>query len=1298
MFSINEYQSLKINGTWRDRLQYVLSIPNKDSIENYLKESLFSSYDDLKMLIFLSVSSKNDKNLMEIFKNDSLPIHQRISAGQYWIKFQKDEKQIHNLLVEVINDKNIARYLKHQILKVLPRIKLLKKSNSFFYDLICDLTKYNNHDQYNIDGHLVPCCKKEQIINLLSQWSLKRFEQIDCLSSFYFKLIRYQPLIVLRLIKEDLDALKTNDEKFSDYFQKNEKLFNLLAKKIPKELINLTIEYLNQLEKHKRFLPQFIQSQEKYFFKKVPDRMIQLITIVAINKPGKIKYMTRWSQEGYELNSLSLPTSFSIENYINLFFSLYDTCQWSSNNTLQIFKYLLENRNSNIYSLKKERKWLIDTVIEERIGKELFLEKFLKEANENYLDLFSNYPELTTFLSFHLISEYERNGIIQDKKRLSLIRYQLMTQDLFDQFLSLFKKTSSDFHQRQENYLLFIQCAISSNNNLFIKNVLEFIQKRFTNEQIIVIEYFLRQLSSLNRRFHIEFLPNYFDLIESIINIAMNHLQQSRNTLEIIISYGIFLLKIIENCQNKQKKEKLQEFAMKIIKRCYTKNDSLTITSSSIDESYQEANKIFADILLSDLYPKLIHKSMLDELNDSLSSFTIKIWRLPQIDSFLNLFFTEHLCSSTKIQSSFDIDQHSSLISFFLKNKSTQLERINQLINNINKIFFVNTNVQRIALRSQQYRQFIDELIQDEKCLTIDKLLNETSDFRLIKNSETKNLKLPGLNIEVLNSCYCLLTGKQQQTITKIILNDYLQDNDISNVDKLKSLRVLRRLSDTYNETVEWINKKQGSALTTNNTNETTSGRTRGAAVQPIDTIVLCLPARFDITSENLYKHLDLLKNNLNTSNAKFISDAILNISRKINDDIFLKFYIEFISDEKFPKLGITANKEILRLLIEFVSNSSLIKTVVKPLWDNHPHQDVRACLILTLLHFIDKINPNNDDNDIIIWKILEQAADDEYLPVVQSLFAAHRGESRWPLSKLKYSSNNLFETFVNRIQFKILDHPTSLEARSWAWANVEYEHCQTSVLIEKAHLLCIQFDKNADNLWETAFEKIILSYKQQKISSIDKVIDIIKKMMSYREEIDSKENAIDKQHDLPVYHRIQHLLKNLTSHIDQFNNEEKISFRLLIPIIFQFDKTFAPFIGKLLIKLSQTKEDIEDGLKMLEENLPESYFERILIDLSIFINKTDSCPFIQQLNVDDKLNLAKWFMEEKNRPLFIFDLLKNHVFNQSGVDQQQCQNMIRNLRQSKNLFLQEQALTYIVPWKNDQLVSDDDSDHDITD
>ncbi|CAF4473532.1 unnamed protein product, partial [Adineta steineri] len=49
------------------------------------------------------------------------------------------------------------------------------------------------------------------------------------------------------------------------------------------------------------------------------------------------------------------------------------------------------------------------------------------------------------------------------------------------------------------------------------------------------------------------------------------------------------------------------------------------------------------------------------------------------------------------------------------------------------------------------------------------------------------------------------------------------------------------------------------------------------------------------------------------------------------------------------------ANKELLRSLVEFVSNTNLVKLIIKPIWNNHPHQDVRACLILTLLHFIGK-------------------------------------------------------------------------------------------------------------------------------------------------------------------------------------------------------------------------------------------------------------------------------------------------------------------------------------------------------
>jgi hypothetical protein len=206
-------------------------------------------------------------------------------------------------------------------------------------------------------------------------------------------------------------------------------------------------------------------------------------------------------------------------------------------------------------------------------------------------------------------------------------------------------------------------------------------------------------------------------------------------------------------------------------------------------------------------------------------------------------------------------------------------------------------------------------------------------------------------------------------------------------------------------------------------------------------------------------------------------------------------------------------------------------------------------------------------------------------------------------------------------------------------------------------------------------------------------IIDLIKKMMSRREEIDSKENALDRQHDLPVYHRIQRLLTNLNSHINQFNNQQKIPFRSLTPIILQFDKTLAPQIGKLLIKISQNKEDLEDLLQILQENLSENYFQKIVTQLSILITNEDSCLFIQQLNVDEKLHLAQWFMKEKNRPSFVFDLLKNGVFNQSGVDRELCQDLLRQIRQSQDLYLRQKAMEYTVPWNEDGDVDGKDDD-----
>jgi hypothetical protein len=109
MSSIDQYESLKDDGTWNDRVKYVLSLSDKNQIYKHLKESLNSSYDDLQMFIFLSISTKNQGNLLEIFKKDSLPVKQRSQAGKAWMKLQKDEKQILNLIVETINDQNAPR-------------------------------------------------------------------------------------------------------------------------------------------------------------------------------------------------------------------------------------------------------------------------------------------------------------------------------------------------------------------------------------------------------------------------------------------------------------------------------------------------------------------------------------------------------------------------------------------------------------------------------------------------------------------------------------------------------------------------------------------------------------------------------------------------------------------------------------------------------------------------------------------------------------------------------------------------------------------------------------------------------------------------------------------------------------------------------------------------------------------------------------------------------------------------------------------------------------------------------------
>ncbi|CAF0890863.1 unnamed protein product [Adineta steineri] len=1014
MSPISQYELLKQHGTFHDRLKYVLSLENKNEIENYLRQSLTSSYDDLQMFVFLSTSTKNQKNLLEIIKTDSLPIKQRTIAAQNWIQLEKDEKQIFNFITENLNDKNMPRYFKYRVLQDLHRHKYLKKSLTFFYSLASHLTKTYHHSQYNIDAHLLPFCTKDQVFDLLSRWSLKRLEQINCTSA----LVRYQPGAIIDLIRNDLKEKKLNHEKFRSYFRDNNELFKAMAKKQPKELVVLAVEYLNQLEKHERLVPNIIESKQKHFFKKAPNEMIELITIVASNSSYSITYEPSYITEEYigeEIHPPTLtfpfPRSFSIKNYVELFSALYDKCQWSSRKLSHTLEYMLRLRSEG-YSLsyiKTTQKWFYDIIVNKNIGKEIFIEKLKREEDEVVLEFLKLYPELTTPLSLHLILQAERKGILGAKKRLSLLRYQTMTQEVFDEFLSLFKQTDSDVKQRCKNYPLFFKCALSTNAES-VNKVLQWIEKRLINEPLSIIENFLKTLKSANDKFHLEILPNNFELVESMIDMALNHLKHSKETLEIIMEYGQLLLLQAERFPNKIRRKRILGFATSILKKCYSNHKSLTFCYYVISESYPKTRNIIADILVADVYPQLVSKYKFTELNELLKSYLEKAWRLPQIDIFINNFFTKILPASTKLQSQFQLDINSTLISFYLKNRSTRFERVNFLINKLNKVFFIDPNVQRIAIRSQQHRQFIDQLIQDDKCVTVEKISKEQTKQEPHTKIKIKIFKLPGLHLDTLWSLSYLLTGKQQQHITNIILNDYFQDKEVRNLEKLVAFRILPRLTHTYNITLEWINKRQHSTLPISNFVVEKTSRNRRATAKPIDDIIVCLPSTFDLTRQLLLQHFDLLLKKLNASNAKYS----------------------------------------------------------------------------------------------------------------------------------------------------------------------------------------------------------------------------------------------------------------------------------ITPVILQFDKTLAYNLTIILIRIAESKEDLEDILQNLEQNLPDNYFEKTLIDLSSVINKGQSCRFIDQLNGNDKLQLAKWFIKDRNRTLFVFKFLLNLVFHESNANREECKNLLRQMRQSDNLCVRRQAMNYTVPWAED--------------
>ena len=264
-----------------------------------------------------------------------------------------------------------------------------------------------------------------------------------------------------------------------------------------------------------------------------------------------MKSRTQW---GYysNLSSFSFPRSFSKENFIRLFHILYEKFHWSDNHLNELIQLML-----NPY---RQQKCFFDEIIQKKI----VFNQFLKQGNDQTLSLLSQYPKLTNQLSIHLLNKKEKqNGFVKPEERLTFLRYQLMNKDLFDQFLLLFKETGSNVNQRQENYPLFIQSAISTNDHLLTQNVIEFITKRFANEQLIVIETFLGKLCSFDRHFHLEIVPNNLQSIETIFDIAMNHLQRTSTTLSYIINYSIHLLQLIENKPN----QSIETFAIQSIRK-----------------------------------------------------------------------------------------------------------------------------------------------------------------------------------------------------------------------------------------------------------------------------------------------------------------------------------------------------------------------------------------------------------------------------------------------------------------------------------------------------------------------------------------------------------------------------------------------------------------------------------------------------------------------------------------------------------------------------------------------------------
>lgn len=179
--------------------------------------------------------------------------------------------------------------IKYRVLKLLHSTGRGKRfSTTFYYNLALALTKSMDHEQFNIDAHTLPYCSSDsQIMDLLTRWSISRLNQLDPSLPLRARLIRYQPLVIIQLIKTELITKYNSIDQLQEYFRTNRTLFISLAKREPKAMCRLAIEHLNRLEKHRRVLPAFVENVQKRLLDKAPNEMIELLLLAAQNQPGQ---------------------------------------------------------------------------------------------------------------------------------------------------------------------------------------------------------------------------------------------------------------------------------------------------------------------------------------------------------------------------------------------------------------------------------------------------------------------------------------------------------------------------------------------------------------------------------------------------------------------------------------------------------------------------------------------------------------------------------------------------------------------------------------------------------------------------------------------------------------------------------------------------------------------------------------------------------------------------------------------------------------------------------------------------